>query len=325
MIQKSFFLILTLSSCCFADFTLRDGKLVPKEEAATESAQDHYSTLLKAYEDKDWVALEQQALIVSKSFPDTPFGRDAIYFLGVSYFNQEDFEQANKSFKEYLVTEATPKHFEEAIRYKFEIADQFRNGARMHLLGWKSLPKWAPADDEALQIYDEVISALPHNELAAKALYGKAKLQAKGEDYRAGIETYQTLIRRFSKHPLAVESFIGIGEIYLEQSKAEYPDPDFLDLAELNLKKFQASFPGEEKVQVAIDNLHKMEDHYAASFYETAQFYERTKKWSAAKIYYTKILASFPKSQLAERSQARMVTVDAKIAEIEAKKAKTEK
>lgn len=322
MIQKSFFLILILSNCCFADFTLRDGKLVPKEEAASQSAQDHYSTLLKAYEDKDWVALEEQAIIVSKSFPDTPFGRDALYFLGVSLFNQDDFELANKNFKEYLVTEATPKYFEEAISYKFEIADQFRNGARMHLWGFKNLPKWAPADEEALQIYEEVISALPHSELAAKALYGKAKLQAKGEDYRAGIETYQTLIRRFSKHPLAVESFIGIGEVYLEQSKAEYPDPDFLDLAELNLKKFQTSFPSEEKVQVAIDNLSKMEDHYAASFYETAQFYERTKKWSAAKIYYTKILASFPKSQLAENSQVRLVTVDTRIAELEAKKAK---
>lgn len=318
-------IFLTLSTCCFADLTLKDGKLVQKAEVATESVQEHYSTLLKAFENQDWKALEKEAIIVNKNFQNTPFGRDALYFLGVSYFNQEDFELANIKLKEYLTTEATPKYFEEAIRYKFEIADQFRNGARKHLMGFKTMPKWAPADDEALEIYDEVISALPHNEMAAKALYGKAKIQAKQEDYRASIETYQTLIRRFSKNPLAVESYIGIGEIYLDQSKTEYPDPDYLDLAELNLRKFQTSFPGEEKIELAVSNLHKMEDHYATSFYETAQFYERTKKWGAAKIYYNKILNTFPESQLAERSKTRLETVEVRVAETEAKKAKSEK
>lgn len=319
--KRSIIFFALISTSCFASITIKDGKLVQKEETATESVQEHYSTLMQTYEAQDWKSLEKEAIIVSKSFPNTPFGRDALYFLGVAYFNQEDFEMANRQFKEYLTNEATPKYFEEAIRFKFEIADQFRNGARKHLLGLKSMPKWAPADDEALEIYDEVISALPHNEMAAQALYGKAKLQSKGEDYRAAVETFQTLIRRFSKHPLAVESYIGIGEIYLDQSKAEYPDPDFLDLAELNLRKFKSSFPGEEKIAAAVDNLHQMENHYASSFYETAQFYERTKKWGAAKIYYTKILASFPNTQLADRSRARLQVVNVKVAELEAKKA----
>lgn len=311
-----------ISSCCFASLTIQGGKLVQKEEAATQSGQEHYNALMVAYEAQDWKTVGKEAVILSSSFSKTPYGRDAHYFLGISYFNQEDFELANTQFKEYLNQEATPRYLEEAIRYKFEIADQFRNGARKHLLGFKSMPKWAPADDEALEIYDEVISALPHNELAAKALYGKAKIQAKSEDYRAAIETFQTLIRRFSKHPLAVESFIGIGEIYLDQSKAEYPDPDYLDLAELNLRKFQASFPSDEKIEVAANNLSSMKDHYAASFYETAQFYERTKKWGAAKIYYTKILSSFPQSQLADRSRNRLEVVNVKAAEIDAKKDK---
>jgi len=311
-----------ISSCCFASLTIRDGKLVQREEASTLPLQEHYSALMQAYEQQNWKELEKEALIISKSFPKTPYGRDALYFLGVSYFNQEDFELSNKQFKEYLTQEASPKYFEEAIQYKFEIADQYRNGARKHLLGMKSMPKWAPADDEALEIYDEVISALPHNEMAARALFGKAKIQAKGEDYRASIETYQTLIRRFTKHPLAVESYIGIGEIYLEQSKAEYPDPDFLDLAELNLRKFKTSFPSEEKIEIATENLRKMQDIFANSLYETAQFYERTKKWSAAKIYYTKILASFPDSTPATQSRSRLEVVNVKASELDARRAK---
>jgi tetratricopeptide (TPR) repeat protein len=59
------------------------------------------------------------------------------------------------------------------------------------------MPKWIPALEDALSIYDEVIMALPHHELGAKALYGKARLLFKDEDYKASIETYQALIRRF--------------------------------------------------------------------------------------------------------------------------------
>jgi len=317
-----FLFFLLPSICSFADFVLRDGKLVEREEMATESVQEHYSMVIKHFENGEWRNLEKEAIILIKNFPNTPFARDATYFLGVAYYNQDDFEMANIKFTDYLTRQATPKYFEEAIQYKFEIAEKFRDGARKHVMGFKTLPKWMPAGSEAIAIYDEVISALPHHELAAHSLYGKAQVLAKNEDFRACIEAYQTLIRRFPKHPLAIESYIGIGDIYLAQSRSEFPDPDFLDLAELNLRKFRSSFPGEEKIAVAQGNYLRMQDHYAGSLFETARFYERTKKWGAAKIYYAKILKSYPDSFIAKKSRERHEILEAKLKQHEAKKAK---
>jgi outer membrane protein assembly factor BamD (BamD/ComL family) len=241
--------------------------------------------------------------------------------LGVAFFKQNDYEMANLRFTDYLSRQATPTYFEETIRYKFEIAQQFRQGARRHIMGFKALPKWLPAGSEAVAIYDEVISALPNHELAAQSHHGKAGVQMANEDFRAAIESYQTLIRRFPKHPLAIESFIGIGEVYLMQSKKEFPDPDLLDLAALNLRKFRSSFPGEEKLLVAQQNFALMQDHYANGLYETARFYERTKKWGAAKIYYEKIMKSYPDSSVAKKCQDRMVIVETKLAYLASKKA----
>ncbi|NGX37815.1 MAG: Outer membrane protein assembly factor BamD [Chlamydiae bacterium] len=322
MIRKFFILFLTLSSLTFADYTLKDGKLVEREPLATQSVQEHYSALIQHYEKQDWRQLEKEAQIVIKNFPSTPFARDAAYFIGAAYFHLEDYEMANHHLTNYLTHQATPKYFEEAIRYKFQIAEKFRFGARKHLMGFKSLPRWAPAGTEAIEIYDEVISALPHDDLAAQSLYGKAGVYAKNEDYRAAIESYRTVIRRFPKHPLAIESYISVGEVYLKQSRLEYPDPDLVDLAELNLKKFRTSFPGEEKIAIAHQNYVQMQELYVGSFFETARFYERTNKWGAAKIYYMKIVKSYPDSYLAKKSQERLDIVIAKIAKIEAKKPK---
>lgn len=175
------------------------------------------------------------------------------------------------------------------------------------------MPKWVPASEEALAIYDEVITALPHHELTAQALFGKAKLLLKDEQYSASLEAFQTLIRRFPKHPLAASSFLGIGEVYLVQSQNEYPDPEFLDLAELNLRKFKESFPREEKIQLAEEKLFEMKEHYASSLYETAKFFERAKKLEAAIIYYEKILVSYPTTQIAERSQKHLKQLYAQV------------
>jgi TolA-binding protein len=196
-----------------ATYTLKEGKLINTKEAATMSVQEHYSAAMESYEKKEWEELIHQCTIVIKNFPSTPFAQEAQYYMGVAYFNQEDYEIANKQFSEYLKQQTTPKHFEDAIKYKFSIAEKFQKGAKKHVFGWENLPKWIPAKEEALAIYDEVITALPHHDLAAQALHGKAKLLLKDDDYKSSIETYQTLIRKFPKHPLAIESYIAIGEV----------------------------------------------------------------------------------------------------------------
>lgn len=276
------------------------------EIVATMSVQEHYSALMSAYQNEQWEELVRHGVIIVKNFPSTPFSEEALFFLGVGHFQLQDYELANRHLTRYLKMQATPKYFEEAIQYKFRIAERFQGGAKKHIFGIKSMPKWVPAREEALAIYDEVITALPHHDLAAQALFGKAQLLLKEDEYKACIETYQTLIRRFPKHPLAGESYIGIGQVYLVQSQEQYPDQDFLDLAEINLRKFKMDFPGEEKAAAAEKMLQEMKEIYASNLYDTGRFYERTKKPHAAFIYYTRILAKYPDTNVADLANKRL-------------------
>ncbi|MBY0529208.1 MAG: outer membrane protein assembly factor BamD [Rhabdochlamydiaceae bacterium] len=289
-----------------AAYTVRNGKLVNAKEVATLSVQEHYSAALDAYQKKEWDTVITQSIIVLRNFPTTPFAQDILFYLGVGYFHKKEFDQSNKMLTRYLKKQSTPKHFEEAIHTKFQIAEQFHHGAKKHVLGWDSLPKWIPARDEAIAIYDEVITALPHHELAARALYGKAQLLLKTEEYKSSIETYQMLIRRFPKHPLSVDSYIGIGQVYLIQSQDQYPDQDYLDLAEINLRKFRQDFPGEDKVAIAEGMLLNMKEVYASHLYDIARFYERTHKPHASHIYYTRIIAKYPETKVAGLAGKRL-------------------
>jgi outer membrane protein assembly factor BamD (BamD/ComL family) len=294
-----------------AAYTIKDGKLINMHEIATMSVQEHYSLLKEALENHNFQELIRQANVIIKNFPDSPFAWDAYFYLGEAYFHLREFDMANANFAAYL-KQSAPKFFEQAIEYKFRIAQEFEKGEKRPLLGIEGMPKWMPASHEAIEIYEEVIMALPQHDLAVQALLGKGMLQFKEEEFKESIETFQTLIRRFPKHPLACESYIAITNVYLTQSKKEYPDPDFLDLAEINVKKFKAEFPGHPKIALVDEMVGKMKELYAGELYKTAQFYERTKKPNAAMIYYSKILSKYPGTETSQKSQKRLEVLEKK-------------
>jgi len=293
-------------------YTLKDGKFINTRELATHSVQEHFSFAQEAYEKHSWEECLRQALIIIKNFPGSPFSQETLFYSAVSYFHLKEFDFANSQFSEYLKKEASSKHFEEAIDYKFQIAEGFQSGVKKHLLGKESLPKWIPAKEDALEIYEEVIAALPHHDLGAQALYGKARLLLALEEFQDSVDTLQLLIRRFPKHLLTSESYLMIAQIYLTQSKLDYPDPDLLDLAEMNIKKFRIDFPTETRIENAVTLFTEMKEIYAKSLYETGRFFERTKKPHAAIIYYSKIVAKYPETPTAKLSEKRLQVLNKK-------------
>jgi outer membrane assembly lipoprotein YfiO len=288
-----------------AAYTIKDGKLISMNEIATLSVQEHYSLAKQALEEGHWQELIRHANVVIKNFPGTDFAWDCYFYLGKGYFKMSEYEYANIHFSKYL-KQAAPKFFEEAIEYKFKIAQSYENGAKKALLGVAGMPKWLSAREEAIEIYDEVIMALPQHDLAVQSMLGKGFLQFYDGDFKESIETFQTLIRRFPKHPLACDSYIAITEVYLKQSKEEYLDPDYLDLAEINLKKFKQDFPSHPKIAEVESTLRNIQELFAVELYKTAQFYERTKKPKAAVIYYSKILSKYPEAKICLKSQKRL-------------------
>ncbi len=294
-----------------AAYILKGGKLVDADESATLPVDQHFELGMAAYEAHDWDEAARQFYIVVTNFPQSSYGREASYFLGIAYFVMEEFEFANIQFTHYIKGQNHPKHFEEAMQYKFRIANAFRDGARRRILGYKQLPKWLSAKEMALDTYDEVIATVPCHELAAQSLYNKGCLLWEMEDYRLSVEAFQVLIRRFPKHELAPECYLCINQVFLEQSEREIQNPDLLALAQLNVKKFKHDFPGEPRLTQAEEDVMEMKELYARGLYETGQFYERLKKPDASKIYYKNAIQQFPDTSMAQECRERLDALEA--------------
>ncbi len=281
----------------------------PKAAYLNLPVQDQYHEILNAFQNNDWARLITDCKILLVTNPSTPFTSAVKYYLAVGYFNRRDFALADKQFAIYLKEETSPKYFEEAIQYKFRIAEHYGKGARKHVFGVKGMPKWVIAYDDALKIYDEVITTLPRHDLAAQSLYQKGELLFVLGEYKESIDAYQTLIRRFPKHSLAPDCYLGIASVYERRCQKEFADLTLLDLAEINLRKFHKHFPGEASIKEVENVVQQIKVQLAKEFYEIGEFYKRTKKPDAAAIYYTSIIDKYPETIYATKSHKRLKTL----------------
>ena len=164
-----------------------------------------------------------------------------------------------------------------------------------------------------MEIFDEVITALPSHELATKSLFGKAQLHNKDKEYRQAVDTYYTLIRRFSKHELAPEAYLAIMRIYHDQSKSHMNDPDLLEIATTHLNNFYEDFPRDERIAEAEMLIAGMREACAKSLYDIGQLYENMKKNQAAVIYYASAVEQFPTTRVAKDCQKRLDSLNKEV------------
>lgn len=282
------------------------GRLVSSDEYATLSEQEHFQLGLQALQTNNWKEASKQFQIVHLNFPNTPTGQEALYFEGMALYNLCEYDLANESFNQYLKGQHVPEYFEEAIQYKYEIANQFRDGAPHRAFGTKVLPKILPDRARAIDLYEEVASALPNSDIAARSLEAKAKLHLSYGFYTDCVATYMQLIKRFPRHELAPEAYKCIADVYLSQGRREGNNPDLLILAQMNYKRFQADFPRDERLAYVEGTVYALKERYAHALYATGRFYERKYQPGASAVYYKMAIAQFPDTSSAESCRERL-------------------
>jgi len=266
----------------------------------------YYTEATQCYSQKDWKTAADRFKNALAIAPDCS---DELthYYLGVCYFELEEYDLANVSFTNYLKKSTSPEYFREVMEYKFCIAEYFRQGGKRRMLCNKDLPKCFNGHALAIEVYDEIIASFPSDDLTAYSLYGKAELLKSGQQYRESVECLKLLIKRFPKHTLGPESYILISRIYLDQCLQEFQNPDLLALAELNTRKFAQDYPGEERLCMAEQMAQEIKETFAVGFLRTGSFYERICKPQAAILYYRKAIREFPDTQVAVICQERLM------------------
>ena len=308
---------LALGSILFLSVSLQAIEFKPfsfkSDQEATEYYQSHYRDGINYYKQRRWRQSITEFEKLIYFFPEAREISPAYYYLGVAYFQIGEYDFANKAFSDYIKAPGHPEFFDNAVQYKFYIAESFSSGTRRRPLKFRYFPKWLPAKTMALSVYDEVIVALPSHELAANSLYSKGNLLASMRSYSESNEAFQMFIRRFPKHELVPQAYLKIGENYYEQSQYEVQNPDILALAEINSRRFKEEFPRDESYKILQEHLCKMKEVYAQGLADIGKFYEKLGRPAAAIIYYQAAIKDFPSTEVAKFCCTRLKKLGASI------------
>ena len=287
-------------------WVIENGEFHPMETEATGDARYHMVQAELAREAGDWKLASQNYRIVLKNFPHNPLVSYASLSLAVCDYELGHYDSADRRIAHYLRTAGPTEHYSEAWTYRFKIAEAYRQGAKKHLLGQGYLPKVLSGKTTALEIYDEVMEALPGEEVSVQALYSKAALLSSQGEAREAISTYESVIRRYPQHNLAPKAYLAISRIYETQNAMEPNNPDPLILADINLRRFEKAYPRDPSLVDIESGIAKMQNIYAGTMYDTGRFYEKTKRPEASVVYYAQVMQRYPKTAVANQCKERL-------------------
>lgn len=265
-----------------------------------DDAQEVYRELHHSYQEKNYKQVVYLGHRLVTYHTDSPVLANTYFYYGVALFHQGDYQRANDTLSTFLEKYALPQFFEEALHVKFAIAEKYRLGEKKRIMGMQYAPRWESSLEDAIAIYDEVILTLNREEIAIQALYHKAGLLVKNDQWKEGIDAYQTLIRRFPTHPLSASSYLAIADVYLEQSKIRHPDAQIIALAEMNYKRFCSDYPQSEQLPVAEKKLIRVKERFAKDLWDSADFFARKRhQTESAIIYYKLLVQKYPETTYA--------------------------
>ena len=198
-------------------------------------------------------------------------------------------------------------HFTEAIEAQFRIGEICLNAKQRKILG---LPFGSTLDD-AVEIFAAIVRSAPYGRYTARAQFDIGRAREQQEAVDLAIEAYQSVVEKFPNDPLAVDAQYQIGYIWLAATRSY--DPDAADKARTAFEDFLFRFPKSEKAPQAKENLAKLEHRVTKGSFEVAQYYDKTKHYRAAVLYYNEVIRQQPNSAESAIAKKRIQELRSKV------------
>lgn len=299
--------LLGLLIACFATFdvyaqwtwTPQTGRWVnlkrlPKE---TPQLQIEYarSLLLEGKYDKAW--RETRKFITF--YEDSEFRDDNQYLRGEIKLAQGKWLEAAKEFQSLIANYPDTDHYDEAIDKQYEIGDRyFERGQKKMEQRW-TLWKRRPLK-RAVEVYSMVIENQPFTANAAKAQYQVGLCRYTTENYLEAAFDYRRVIEDYPGSDWVDEASFGLAMCYYDMALPPDYDQTPSQLAIDAVDNFAIRYPDDERVAGLREKQGEMKERIAQQQLLTAKFYEKRRRFGAAKIYYEVVVEKYPDSQAAQ-------------------------
>jgi outer membrane protein assembly factor BamD len=294
-------------------FTSREGWSI---EGDPTNANEQAAVALMQKAEQQEAASEFSAALGSyrllvKKYPVSALAGKAQRKVGSILEAAGEYDEAYNAYANYLTKYPKGDDFESVVESMFKIAKLFLEGEKKKILGFKV----ASSMQRAQEMFEGIVKRAPYSRFAALAQFNSGQALEKQGDYDRAIAAYTAVVARYPTDAIADDAQYQIGYVRLRQSREGSYDQGGTQKAREAFEDFINRYPDSEKVPQARENLQQLTGGSTKSTLDVAKFYDKTKQFRAAVIYYNDVIKAQPDTAEATFAKTRIEELKAKYGE----------
>jgi len=271
-------------------------------------AKDQLEVAQEAFDKKNFSLAAKAAKRVVSQWPFSDFAPQAQYLFARCREAQGKDEIAFKQYEQLLRKFPKMTNAQEVLDRQFTIANKFLGGQWRKLFGYIPFP---PSQDTTVEMYRQIITNAPYSEVAPQAQMNIGAAREKQKNYAAAVEAYEHVADKYAeREQIAADALYKAGLAGIKETKTAEYDQNSADRAINTFVDFAALYPNDKRVPETEKKIKDLKTEQARGSYQLARFYEKKKKWKAARIYYNEVVYKDPESKYAQEARTRLVELE---------------
>lgn len=306
-----FSFLVTKSAFAFWIWTPETNKWVnPKYDVKeTPEAQLAYAKGIHEAKDDKKAITELEKLI--KSYPKAREAAEARFLIG-SYLEEQG--RLNEAFKAYQkVVEKYPfsERFAEVIEKEYHIGEKLLEGETKDRN--KFIAAMVGGEYNVIDVFRAVIKNAPYGKFAAPSQYKIGLYLSEKGLHQESRDEFEKVINDYPDSEWVKAAKYQIALVDAKRSTAPQYDQKVTKAAVEEFKEFTKTYPDAELSQKAHTQISQLREKEAENNFLIAHFYEKQKKYPAAKIYYESIVQDYQGSPWAQKAADKLKELAQKI------------
>ncbi|MFH0791129.1 MAG: riboflavin synthase [Candidatus Omnitrophota bacterium] len=304
----AFFFVLSMrSASAYWIWTPKTGKWINPKTVVRSTPKEQFDFAKSLYDTKSYAEAKREFQRLIKSYPKSVEAAESQYYLGCLDEAQGNLYEAFLAYQKVVDKYPFSERIQEIIEREYKIGETFMSGEKRRAFGMT-----LPVENPSIEIFNKVIENSNFGPLAAKAQY-KLGLVLKGLlRYYEAEDAFNKVISSYPDSEWAEASKYQIAACRQAVSRGSDYDQGASAEAKEKFEEFVSEHPDAVLSKEAEKNIEGLKSKEAESNYNIAYFYEKQRKYEAARIYYNDVINNCSNTLWAAKALERLQILEKK-------------
>ncbi len=270
-------------------WTPKKSRWVNPKASVKPSPQEQLKFAQALYEQSKYNEAIDECRKLIKYYPKAFEASEAQFYMALSFEGEKKLYEAFQAYQKVIDKYPFSKRLDEIIEKELRIAQAFMAGEKRKI-GKVELP----VENPAIEILRKVVDNSAYGKSASYAQYLLGMTLKEAFRYQEAMEEFEKVGTTYPESEWASQAKFQAADCASKIAPKSDYDQELTKEAKKKFEEFVKSQPLPELKEEAVSKIDTLKEKEAEGALKIAEFYEKQKKFDAARIYYQEVLDKCP-------------------------------